>query len=386
MEKRTQASFIFLLFGLFITLHVSAESKHEKEIQAHLQTREGSFRRILLSDAGAPILEELSRINPGCGEAVKKVYQDGHSLYSKVIDGAAVRLGDFPFASGAQDDTFYHYTTSKSFMESFDGTQAELLAKGAYEDIFVYIRSRVGQEEYKANWNRGFFVCESMAYSSWAPYGIEFHLNLKARLISLKPDLIVDALQEIALRFPEVGARCGTELNAYINDTFGAIHYHSLIFLIAEDSGVDVLDYFQKGSNFIVLTPDVFTGANPLGRVGGNERNGILVPEDQLIRKVQKQKKLPQISIVSAHYGDNIADLDPLVQDVTASVQRYANGKSWVRFKITAKNLDREPSTTSKDFKVTWNCLLKDVPQGEPKTVYVPAFQSKNYKFDISCE
>lgn len=349
---------------------LSAEDQRRSdEIAARLEERASSFRRVIRSGNNYGLLQELSDNRRGCGDAVRDVYEKGGSLYSAAVDKAAKPLGDFPKGSGVQDDYYYHFSKSADFRAGMIGKEGDALRKQVDGAILYarqsgprYLLPGNPSGMYHSNWGRSFYVSEDRKSIEFiAPYGIEFVIRPDARLISLDRDPLEGALREVGERYPDVGRRCGKRFDTSIRDTFGSVDYHALVFLIAEDSGIDLIDYKQDGHWFQVLTPDAFESAGALGA----ERKAVVPPS-------------PKISILSAEYAGG---------DVTGVVGSFANGKSRVEYQVSYRRLGEPADGVPRAFKIRWNCLDADgKPVGATKTIDLPAGEAENGKrFPIQC-
>ncbi len=363
---------VALLLGLTFAVPLSGwaqtaaspDSKREKEIQTELKSHFASFRELLLSEKGGTyILDDLSMKHPGCGEEVKRIYQTGGSLYSKTIDEAAIPLGKHEVRSGVKDETFYHFTTSADFMKIFEAPHEELLKNGKYEEIFGFIRTRA--QFYPQNWGRVFYIAEDInSIRHWAPYGIEFRMSLKARVLDWNEPLFNRALEELGARHPQLAALCGTKVDTQMVDHHATVTFHTLLYPMAEDSGIDLIDH-QKGVWFQLVSPRALIGAKALGAIGGNMRGTSFSGRTG-------EKFNPTvldgsvISIISAKFAG---------RDVTQQAADFANGKGEVEFKIKASRFGGLEPGQIASFEIAWRCLKN----GDTKR---PVGTDRTLKFD----
>ena len=367
----------------FISSFAADISEREKSIQSHLEQRTGSFRRIILSAVGQNLIHELSDRHPGCGEAVREVYATGGSLYSRRLDAAATRLGDVPFASGVQDNIFYHYTQNKSFMKSLDESAEEIQKNQAYEKIFIYLRAHQKPGTSYGNWSRIFYMSEDPdTIRNFAPFCVEFKMNMEARVVELESKLFSSAIREVGDRHPEVLDKCGSEMDQSGRDTYSTVYWNSLNFLMAEDSGLDAIDY-QFHHWFQILNPDMILSSRALGRVGGNARAASQSPEVDDPEKIYAEVNKPIISVVSVVYGLSSTEKP------TQNAKDYLEGKTFAHYKISSKFLGNPEPRDNKDFKITWKCISAgdlQHPVGPEKTISVPGTESEGKIIEISCE
>ncbi len=389
-------SFIFMSYILCCPTSSFAEkisTLGPDAAKTKIMKRKGSYRNIILSVLGKSIVDDLNSYRPNCGSTVKEIYAQGNTLYSKVIDEATIRLSDFPLNTGTWHSDFSHFTPSENFMNSFNTSHEKLVSNVIYEGMFTYIRGRdsIGH----GNWLRQFFVSEDPeTIRFWAPYEIKFDMNPDARLVQLQDpnmlkissgtkfihprDLWIWALDEIGSKYPEVKRACGTKLELDMHDSYGWIHYSPLSFIIAEDSGVDVIEYLQGGRWFMVLSPNAFSGARPNGETGGNRRH---TPTGRYANPTVDASLIdtPLISVLSAQVGE---------KDVKKQAASFANGKISVTYSVDAKYLGLDKmDLLDNDFSISWKCFKGGRPEDPMTNVKIMTIpkDSQNKKFLMDC-
>ena len=381
-------AFVFASSALATSLTPEQTARAVK-FRAAAAARISSYRNVILTSAGGPLIESLSSNRPGCGEVVRRIYKANGSLYSPIIDSTATLLKDFPKFSKKQDDVYYHVTNSESYMNAFKdfGPASKRLGRqNPFERTLLFNRTRPARPVYHDGWERVMYVAESLeTISFFSTFGIELEVSPDARMVDLNQKNWERALAELGERFPELAKKCGTKFDTSLQDMYATVNFHALVWLVAEDSGIDAMEYFQGGRWFQMLTPEVFVSAKTLGVVGGRN-NGVTYDD---------QKKLdlgildvPVISVRSAFFGKKVAKNEKDT-DVTAAAADFVDGKVEVtRYKPSAKYLGDPAPGVAKDFDITWDCLRGGQASrkvGVTHTLHVPAEDVEKKTVSISC-
>ncbi len=221
--------------------------------------------RALLSDpsTGAEMTRDLGA---ACAADINAITHAGNTLRSEKLAKAAQPLSSIRFSSGAQDMRFYHWTNSAGLFDLFklDSLSSEDASSQAkqnkrFDEMFSFLRTRRAAE-YQF-WQRVFYVSEDTISSNWRGTRlINFTLDENAKTLSYDLDIWREAVTEVTERYPELARDCKTHLNRQISDTYGTVYFDDIFYIVAEDSGIQVVDYNQDQKWFQVLTPEVFVG------------------------------------------------------------------------------------------------------------------------------
>lgn len=221
---------------------------------------EGTFAHALLDPAAARNL--YAELGPPCGKLVSGIYKDGRTLASKAVMNAAKPLRSLQFPSGLHTGSFYHYTKSPKMLELLhpevrdrSKANADAVKNGEYGRIFGSYKLGESDPLGKGFWNRVHYLSEDPVTSQYAgPLRVRFVLDPEARVLTWDDGLWAAALAELDRRFPGFKLACGSNLDKRRNDTYGATRYSDALFIIAEDSGIDLLDYNAKRW-FMMVSP-----------------------------------------------------------------------------------------------------------------------------------
>lgn len=251
-------------FGSVISLSCPMPPLTPEQVHAMFGARTATFRQMLRDpDKGQYMRAE---IGSACTDAINALTASGRSLRSEKLVAAEVPLRSIHFASGQEDDTFYHWTSDPGLINLFhldtmtpQEAFTNALKNHLFESMFDFLRKR--QADNYAFWRRVFYVAEDTESSAFlGNHLIEFDLDLNARTIQYDQQVWADALAEVAHRYPTLAANCKMGLDEPVADTFGAVMFNNLFFIIAEDSGVEVVDYNQQEKWFQILSPTAFRG------------------------------------------------------------------------------------------------------------------------------
>jgi hypothetical protein len=223
----------------------SVISVSSEDISNYLKNSTVSFRSILASSITTPMREELGA---ECVGAINEVTAEGGSLRSRALAQSTHRLIDNRFASGAPHTDFFHWTSSSGLFDLFNlnqlnGEQASNLARSEhlYDQMFLFLRTRPA-DMYQF-WRRVLYVAEDRTSSEGLGNKLViFRLRPDAPTISYEPDIWHRAMKEIAAKYPSIGKKCANmDLEWTVPDSFGQVSFSDVFFIIAEDSGVDVM-------------------------------------------------------------------------------------------------------------------------------------------------
>jgi hypothetical protein len=220
--------------------------------------RDGTFASTLLNPASdAPLLTDLGA---SCGPFVQKIYKDGGTLASSTVIDAARPISSIALPSGQHDGVFYHYTTAVELMNSLHPeiksrkeAQLEAVKNKEYDHIFEFYKTRAPDP--KGFWDRIYYIAEDPVSSEYAgTLRIRFTLDPKAHTVTWDDRMWVKAIDELDRRYPGFKSACGDDLPLTHKDTYGTVRYNNILFVMAEDSGIDLLDYNSKRW-FMLVSP-----------------------------------------------------------------------------------------------------------------------------------
>lgn len=207
-----------------------------------------------------------------CVRAIEKAGATAEGFDSPLLRGSARQLGDLPFASGRRDDTFYHWTSGTGLNELFDVPRlnAEDATRRArdenkFAEIFRFLRTRPDVTDHF--WRGVFYVAEDPKSSrEFGDRLFEFRLDPAALVLPYDPSLWTRAIDRMARRHPGLRACLGPRTWRESKVGLAVVKYHNLIFLLAEENGIFVVDYNQKNSWFMVLGPAPFREIRYVGK------------------------------------------------------------------------------------------------------------------------
>jgi hypothetical protein len=244
-----------------------ANDQDDLKMMSHLNlTHRGTFANALQDDRINSYL--MNDIGTGCGQFLQQIYKSGDTLWSYSLYKAAKPITEIPFASGPHAPIFYHYTRAQQFVdllhpEITDRSKANALSMkdGSYDKIFEFYRTRPA-DMYRL-WRRVHYLAEDPSTSAFeGNLKTVFHLNPQARTIQWNDNIWTKAMEEVNARHPGLDSACGISLNVPVNDSYGAVNFNELLFLIAEDSEIDVIDYNQQEHWFQLVGPRSITSVD----------------------------------------------------------------------------------------------------------------------------
>ena len=274
----------------FITLRNFEENKNLTEDQLlekarkSILLRPSSYRSLLKDEKKGRML--ISSLGDRCTKAINEITDNGGSLESTILRNALYPLGKVRFRSGDQDNTFYHYTNKSSLPDSFklrdksvDHTKYAL-ENNIYDNILYYLRTNPAKTP--IFWYTLFYVAEdSASSSSFGDMKLEFILDTEtSNTISYDPSLWKKAVIEVANQYPKIKEYCETDFNRDRTDKslYGDAKYTDIFYIIAEDSGVHVINYDHRtrwwsipDRCFTLYTGDIlYTFCHPKGSSTGS--------------------------------------------------------------------------------------------------------------------
>lgn len=226
------------------------------------QLRVGSFGHVLKTYREQSAV--MNDLGLECAEFVLKVYDSGNTLWSQRLHNRAKWEKDVPVESGVRDHVYYHYTKDKEgsdFLKLLESNtldrnlaQKKIRSNQGYEQIFLYYRAQRNSSRELPLWGSVHYLAEDPESSSnYGSTQVRFKIDPRARVLEWNESWWDSAIQEINARHPGFSAACmkkssenpsaGPEQGS-LRYQFIAIQYFPINFLIAEDSLIDLIDYF----------------------------------------------------------------------------------------------------------------------------------------------
>ena len=221
-----------------------------------------TFRKILADPAKNQNM--AAELGAACVQAINQITQAGGSLRSITLMNSTKPLEQIKFGANGGNPYFYHWTSRDGLHEMFelnrlseDQVIERARANNTYEKMFDFLRAR-SADEY-AFWRRVFYVAKDKASSAFlGTQLIEFELDLNAKTISYEHKIWQKAMDEVSASYPSLKQACAMDLDRQFPDTHGVVMSNNMFFIVAEDSGVEVIDYNQKELWFQILSSRPF--------------------------------------------------------------------------------------------------------------------------------
>jgi hypothetical protein len=212
-----------------------------------VQPARGSFAKLILADT-----ESITEgIGDDCVKFLKKIYRKGGSLHSDVVHNAARPISGYTFKSGGNPLDFFHHTYKTEAIAQFhpeiaDRAEAHRIAlrEDAYHKMLEFLRIRSNIANYWA-----LYVAEDPESSRlYGPHQIRFVFAPDSLVLDVTKgvapdDFWRDVMNELEGRFPGLGVSCSV-----MHPFFSGLNMPIITMLIAEDSGIDIVDYYQMES------------------------------------------------------------------------------------------------------------------------------------------
>jgi hypothetical protein len=231
--------------------------------------------------AGALVRQEVGE---HCADLLLDIFRSGGDLSSQTFIQKRVRLCDLIGQLDHQPLKFYHSARwgDSGLVELLElnnywrkNCQAFLTRMSAsyalkrFSGIFKYLRveRKLGADlrhNWPGLWHRNFYVgksLKSVTDISKEHYPLfEFDIDAKVWALPYDENIWQHALEEVAKKYPELKKVSKMQLCYVAGDKYGTVHYHPLQFVIAEESGISVMDYGQRGLWFQVIRPEALKG------------------------------------------------------------------------------------------------------------------------------
>jgi hypothetical protein len=221
-------------------------SRVEDRLSESSLIRPSSFAANLIRNGVAsPIYKALGQ---SCGNFLLKLYKSGNTLKSEAIVKAETTVENSPYALNKGGNAFYHHTKTTALLdqlhpEEADREKAQRLAQseGVYGKIIEYSKNRTDiMAEVGGLWFLALYVAHDPDSSQkYGPHLIEFDFDPNAKVIDAQTPAWGEALSELERKFPGLRSACQTVGVPKNENAFT----HRIYFLVAEDSGADLMDY-----------------------------------------------------------------------------------------------------------------------------------------------
>lgn len=230
--------------------------------------RKSTFRAILRDDRkGASLRYHL---NQGCAAAINKITDEGKTLESEALKKAIIPVTDVRFATGVQDTLFYHWTKGPGLGQSLGLdvlSPADALKKARYEggfdSVFDFLRTRTF-DQHGLYWGALYIAEDPDSSREYGDKLYEFKFDPNAAVLRYDYSVWLSALKEIGKRYPQIESNCVLDLSKRIIAAHGEYQFNNLIMIIAEDTGVSMIDYNQQQKWFQLLSPTAIIGIKNL--------------------------------------------------------------------------------------------------------------------------
>jgi hypothetical protein len=171
-----------------------------------------------------------------CADFLTELYRSGKTLKSDALFKASKSLSEIPFRSGVKDGSFFHWTRRADLIANLKGDPKNL------DQIPLFLRTR--QQDPRAGYigfgGRVFYMAEDPDSSrGFGSYLLQIDFDLNARAVEAYGPHWIEALKELELRFPGLQGACPFPKDPQDAEASKAAFYA----LIAEDSGIDMIDY-----------------------------------------------------------------------------------------------------------------------------------------------
>ena len=205
-------------------------------------SRPSSFASLLMNPAKSAALEEA--LGPGCSSFLRKIYRTGATLSSQKLIAASHPLSEEKFASGKPHVNFFHHTKTSDFGDTLhpemrDRKKANELCmeEGDYDKTFTFLRTRDSTISVRL-WLDALYMAEDpTSSSSYGPNMIEIDFDpKKTKIVDETDSAWNDAVDELESKYPGFKDSCLNNFSEY--ERFG------FEFFIADDSGIDMIDYY----------------------------------------------------------------------------------------------------------------------------------------------
>ncbi len=240
------------------------------------------FRTLLQQPiAGAYVRQELGE---ECADLLADIFRAGGDLSCQAFIQKRVRICGLIGEPDQQIVRFYHtarwgdtglvdlldlkHGKQKNY-QTFLTALSRAYALKRFWGIFKYLRveRKLGadlEHNWPGLWHRNFYVgrsLESVTEISQHDYPhFEFDIDGKVWALPYQENIWKQALDEVATKYPQL--KNVTKLEPYYmaGDKHRTVYYHPLQFVIAEESGISLMDYGQKGLWFQVIRPEALRG------------------------------------------------------------------------------------------------------------------------------
>jgi hypothetical protein len=264
MNKNTVVVILGILFSFasFASPFEEILGDH-KSINNANKSRDSSYLNVITDKNRGKYLEKNLGIE--CFAFVRKVYEKGGDFYTEALHKARRPIMDTAFSEWVVDgnETFHHYTNASQVYDIFNKDNdkkrsVEAHEDGVYEEIFEFVRTNNsrGTAKSRALWNSVFYISSGTeSYFDKRKYLNNLTLSPSCSAISTSDELWQAALDEVELRLPGLKKACGDKLNqTYIYPGHDYGFHHKTSYIMAEDSGVEMMQYVDGYDFFQLLS------------------------------------------------------------------------------------------------------------------------------------
>lgn len=213
-----------------------------------------TFGKILTQKSDGRLVHSLGGAGSPCVEALRHFYKNGGLLEMDSIKSKLIPLRDYKIKTGI-DSSFYHYTSAINLYNLLQPSETDrksvhdsLYSKGeeGYGNIFYYLKN-LGNPTYDA-----FYMAEDPESSrNYGHIQLKFYLSDDAMVFddqgNYQSTNSFEALTEIAATYPEIYNACSN-------------HSLQLYYFALDDSGADILDYYNYNQWFKITNSSIITG------------------------------------------------------------------------------------------------------------------------------
>ena len=220
-----------------------------------------SFRNVILS--GKHDTEIEPDLGQACLKSVRKVLADGGALKSHFLEPLIV-----PMTEKVPGGKLYHHTMNESVRTSLKelGTLQPQL-----EYLFKFVRTREMKEGWKRSedyfgegpgsqnfrrfgWRNFYTASTTTGSENYGPVMITLSISPEAKILKYDPAAWQAAVADLGEQFPTIKANCDLRFGV-AHDALGDVTFQNFVTVMAEEMGVDVVDYNQRSTWYMLLAP-----------------------------------------------------------------------------------------------------------------------------------
>ena len=225
-----------------------------------------SFRNVILS--GKHDAEITPDLGAACLGAVRKVLADGYVLRSKHLERLII-----PFTDKLPSGKLYHHTKLESLKSEL---KAMPTVAAQMDHLFKYVRTREAKALWKRSedyfgggegsqnfrrfgWREFYTAATRDGSEQYGPILFTLTLDPSAKIMLYNPDAWKAAVTDLGEQFPAIKENCDLRFGVSY-DALGHVQFQNFVTVMAEEMGVDVVDYYQQDTWFMLNSPVSVTG------------------------------------------------------------------------------------------------------------------------------